>query len=315
MNKTSRSFVHQAYLDAYRPRLPFQIWDWMRPFVLTVVRGSLDGPRRVQVERALSALTGYLDWARSQGLISAPEQAQRRDLIDLYSSQRASSVAPLHASRERSLLLTLFSVHDAPTQFRGLNLQAEAPYSESELGLIRAWASYQSTPQKTRNCAAIASFGLGCGLTAQEMLGVRGSNIVELADEEMGIIVCRAKERVVPALIEWSPWLRSVRESTDDNEFVIAPGSVMRDGRTMHNLRRVMHGEINPVPLRLRNTWLVGHLDARTPVDVIARASGSLHTGFPSRLGAYVRTYSAAEELAFLRGPSAAPQRTVAVDA
>lgn len=287
----------------------------MRPFVLELVRSSLHDPRRVNVERALSALTGYLDWAKGAGLVTSPEQAQSRGLIDLYMSQRAGSVAPRYAAMERTLLLGLFDIHDAPVMFRGINVMSEAPYSAAEIRLIRAWASYQSTSQKTRNCAAIASFGLGCGLTAKEMLGVQGSHIVELPDGEMGIVVRKGKERVVPALITWSPWLRSVREATDDDEFAIAPGSVMRDGRTMHNLRHVMQGEINPVPLRLRNTWLVSHLDARTPVDVIARASGALSTGFPSRLEAYVRAYSAAEELEFLRGAHAEHQPKVSARA
>jgi integrase len=315
MKQTMVSFAHEVYLNAYHPRLPGWTWEWMRPFVVDLIRGSVDDPRRTRVERSLTALTGYLDWARQQGLVTSPDKARSRSLIDLYTSQRVSSVAPVHASRDRRLLLHLFDVHDAQTQFRGLNRLAEAPYSIPEIALIRAWASYQSTPQRTRNCAAIASFGLGCGLTAQEMLGVRGSHIVELADGEMGIVVSDGKKRVVPALIAWSSWLRDVRESTDNNEFVVAPGSRVRDGRTMHNLRHVMHGEINPVPLRLRNTWLVTHLDARTPVDVIARVSGAHHTGFPSRLGAYVRTYSPAEELEFLRGPDTDQEQRVSAHA
>lgn len=141
------------------------------------------------------------------------------------------------------------------------------------------------------------------------MLGVRGSHIVELADGEMGVIVHNGHVRIVPALSAWSPWLREVRTSTSDDEFVIAPGSYMRDGRTMHNIRHAARGEINPVPLRLRNTWLVSHLDARTPLDLVSRTSGAHSVGFPSRLGAFVRTYSAAEELAFLRGPDAQPAR------
>lgn len=150
MKKTKQSFVHQAYLDAYHPRLPGPIWDWMKPFVLHLVRSSVDDRRRVTAERTLGALTGYLDWARQKGLITSPEQARNRELVDLYTSQRASSVVPIHASRERTLLLALFDVHDASAQFHGLNLQAEAPYSESEIGLIRAWATYQTTPKKNK---------------------------------------------------------------------------------------------------------------------------------------------------------------------
>lgn len=315
MKKTNMSFMHEAYVSAYHPRLPGPVWDWMRTFVLDRVREGVTDPRRITVERTLSALTGYLDWAKQAGLVTSPEQAQHRSLIDLYTSNRTATIRPLYAARERIVLLGMFEIHDAPAQFRGLNRQAEAPYSEPEIALIRAWASYQSTPRRTRNCAAIASFGLGCGLKAQEMLNVRGSHITELHDGEMGVVVHTGKERTVPALWIWSPWLREVRESTEDNEFAIAPGSINRDGRTMHNLRHEMRGEINPVPLRLRNTWLVSHLDARTPFDVIARASGAHYAGFASRLSAYVRPYSAAEELAFLRGPVVAAARTVSAHA
>jgi len=89
----------------------------------------------------------------------------------------------------------------------------------------------------------------------------------------------------------------------------------MRDSRAMNYLRYNTHGEITPIPLRLRNTWLVTQLDARTPLDVIARASGAHYAGFPTRLEPFVRTYSAAEELAFLRGPIAPLPREVTAHA
>lgn len=297
--------THQSYLRTYTPHIPASVWSTVRPHFLEVMATYSEHRSLRQVQTAASRLSGYLDWALQLGLITVPQQAANPALISVYADHRAIEASPATAGSERNFLHLAYGLpYDGP-QFVGLANDSTKPYTHVDLTQIRHWAEHQSTRLQTRVASALAAFGLGCGLTLSEMLGVRGADIVGLADGNLGVNVDGRSSRTVPALTEWLEVLDHVKSDAHDGGYVV---SHLRDDTRytsgdIRGLLQRMTGDIRPTPARMRTTWLVTHLDARTPLNALLPAAGVAYASFVSRLVPHMRHLTPEEELAALRGP------------
>lgn len=302
--------VTHDFLDSYSPYLPADDWAQMRDGVLASVRPYLDDHSEASTRHALATLTGYVQWTRERGLVDQADDALTPRFIDLYAQHRATQIRPQRAAWEGAILRTLFSEDPLPRRAEALPSPADAPYSDDDITAIRSWAAYQPSARKCLDATAIAALGLGCGLTANEMMTTRTEDITVAAngdvDVDVDVVVREPRPRTVPALHTWAPLLAELMANApEDGDWLIGPRRTTRDAHSLNNIRRNLRGDIRPVPQRMRNTWLVTQVNGGTPPSVVMRAAGLLDADFLRRLGPYIDMPAADEQRTMLRGGGA----------
>jgi hypothetical protein len=258
-------------LDTYHPTLPTDTWALMRDFVCGTVRFRFTGGRNHRdVERALHALTGFADWVLLTDIADLDASVLSADVIDAYTAHRYAEVEPHIAERERKLLRTLAGLQNGPEDRPSTTTAPPSqPYDRDEQDAIRWWTQWQATDRRRSTCLAIAALGLGCGLTAQEMVHTRARHIVTLSDGMMGV---RTEGREVPVTAEWNGELAALK-ALPANSHVIAPNAGARNPQMLQDVLR-SSGQPRPVPQRMRATWLLNHVDGGTPLNTLIDAAG-----------------------------------------
>ncbi|MCS3442221.1 hypothetical protein [Microbacterium phyllosphaerae] len=298
--------VTPDFLDSYNPYLPADDWAQMRDSVLASVRPYVADRSEASTRHALATLTGYVQWTRERGLVDQADDALTPRFIDLYAQHRSTQIRPQKAAREGAILRTLFSEDPLPRRAEALPSPADTPYSDTDLATIRSWAVYQPSARKRLDATAIAALGLGCGLTANEMMTARTEDVRVAGNGDVDVTVRGPRPRTVPALHTWAPLLAELRSiAPEKGDWLIAPGRTVRDAHSLNNIRRNLRGDIRPVPQRMRNTWLVAQVNGGTPPSVVMNAAGLLDAAFLRRLAPYIDMPTADEQRAMLRGGGA----------
>jgi len=166
--------------------------------------------------------------------------------------------------------------------------EAQAPYSDREVSLLRSWAANQNTAYRTVNATMILALGLGAGLVVREMAGVTAADVTIDDDGVLIAVTAGARPRTVPVLAAWEDAIASVASaSMRPDLWLLLPRRRLAYHRnllpnfTLDTINRPM--SINAG--RLRATWLVRHLSVGTPVNVLADAAGMAS---PSALAPYL---------------------------
>lgn len=150
------------------------------------------------------------------------------------------------------------------------------PYSEFEQRALRSWAIGQTTAQRRLDCHTILALGLGAGLGSADMMSLR---VEQIAADDHTVLIHVARpgaERDVPVLAAWEQPLINVLAARGLDDWVIGPGRAGVNKNWLANfLKRTLpeHGVTVEVA-RLRNTWLVHHITAGTPLGPLAFAAG-----------------------------------------
>jgi hypothetical protein len=287
----------EKVLLTYTPTLPTENWMSIRPFVLRTIRANF-GPHSDEraVRRGLVALIGFADWVLTSGVGELDDAAKHSNVIDAYTAYRKHEVEPAVAERERKQLRTLAGIPNSPEPDRTpTTAPPSQPYTRDEQDEIRRWANGQSTEQNRRTARAVAALSLGCGLTAIELMQVRGCDLHVLEDGLMGVVVAG---RTVPVLKEWEEELRSLADG-DAGEYVVRP-SRRRTG--LGCLKAIAQlGYPTPSTQRMRATWLLAHVNAGTHIPTLIEASGLTSSDFLRRVLPFADTWSAAARTATLR--------------
>jgi hypothetical protein len=230
-----------------------------------------------------------LAWCHGQGLDLVPEVVLQPDTIDRFVAHGCAHLSPGSQSNYRSVLYrigesTLGNDVYAP---RRLPLSASdpvEPYSESEERALVGWIRGLPTSSMRDGALAVLGLGFGAGLTSSEMTRLRASE-VESTSSGLVIGVEGARARRVPVTARWE---LHVREAVD----AASGGLLFRPDRTRvvgshvsRFVERLPRGDAPKLSTqRLRATWVVRHLEAGAPINVLAAAAG---VG-PERLVRYV---------------------------
>ncbi|KQR49146.1 hypothetical protein ASF87_10145 [Microbacterium sp. Leaf161] len=293
-------------LDTYNPYLPADDWAQMRDSVLASVRPHIEDQSGASTRQALATLTGYVQWTRERGLVGQADDALTPRFIDVYTQHRSTQIRPQGAAREGAILRTLFSEDPLPRRAQAPPAPADIPYSGDDITTIRSWAAYQPSTRKRLDATAIAALGLGCGLTVNEMMLGRTGDVTVADNGDVDVTVHGPRPRAVPALHTWAPLLAELRSTAPErSDWLIGPGRTARDSHSLNDIRRNLRGDIRPVPQRMRNTWLVTHVNGGTPVSVLMNAAGLLDAAFLRRLAPYIDMPSAREQRTMLRNGGA----------
>ncbi|MFJ2543061.1 hypothetical protein [Microbacterium sp. NPDC087589] len=261
----------EEVLETYTPHIPTNIWNELKPFVVETVRSHYtEGRTRDDIHHGLMTLTGFADWVLTLGLGSLDETILRADVIDAYTTYRSTEVAGFLAERERKRLRVIAGLPAGPED-RAVSTSStpQTPYTVEEQGEIRRWSQWQSREGSRRNASSIATLGLGCGLTAAEMMTARRDDIIVLDDNLLGV---RTPDRTIPVLHSWHDELEVLSQGPDDG-YLIGRTWSTRNSMTLKSIIDGLPG-LRPSPQRMRASWMLAHVDAGTPLPDFLDAAG-----------------------------------------
>ncbi len=144
------------------------------------------------------------------------------------------------------------------------------PYTEDEVGLIRWWATGQNTELKIRKAMVMSALCLGAGLRAKEVIELRRAD-VQL--DGAGIVIHTA-EREVPLLARWEATLTHVLEPLADADLVFGLPTRKTTRNVLSGFVENTSGSLRPRSDRMRATWIVTQLRARTDIRALMQAAG-----------------------------------------
>jgi len=272
--------VVAARIRTYTPALPAHEWALIEDFVRAAV-ADCEQKTPYAAANLLTVCSQHVRWCTQvAGQPLAREVVFHREVIEEYIHRGISGVTPATRGNRRSLLLRMSELL-LPPQARTARLVAlppaspSAPYTPTELSLLKAWADGQNTEFRCVNANLLLALGLGAGLAARELQEIRPADIT-CDDDGVLLTVTGPRARVVPVLAEWESVLRDVAIAA-----VRQDGYLFRPRRT-HSYPNAITGFVaetvgKQVPVsthRMRATWIVGHLSAGVPVPALVDAAG-----------------------------------------
>jgi len=227
----------------------------------------------------LSHLSDFAAWAHEQGVPLVLEALLDADVVERYIAVGMTGARDSTRATRRAILRRIARHCASPPQDLPLPLayrRVRPPYSPEEVEGLLALASGQPTPSRRRTLRAILHLGLGCGIDSRDLAWVRGQDIEQLPDGAVSVTVSGGtRPRAVVALHAHEGTLLELTRFTSSG--LLIGGSVRgRRNVTRGPLERVVGGEDLPrlETARLRSTWLLAHMQARTPLPALMTAAG-----------------------------------------
>jgi len=227
----------------------------------------------------LSHLSDFAAWAHDQGVPLALEALLDPDVIERYIAVGMPGARDSTRATRRSILRRIARRCASPQQDLPPPIayrRVRPPYSLEEVHGLLALASAQPTPSRRRTLRAILHLGLGCGIASRDLAWVRGQDIEQLQDGSVSVTVSGGtRPRAVVALHAHETALLELSRLTSGG-LLIGGSTRGRRNVTRGPLERVVGGEDLPrlETARLRSTWLLAHLQARTPLPALMHAAG-----------------------------------------
>lgn len=149
------------------------------------------------------------------------------------------------------------------------------PYTTGDQAHLWSWATGQPTDALRVGCRLLLALGLGCGLSADEIIDLRvghvrvagnGAVVVEISGRRARLIVCQGR---------WEQVLAG-HATAADSGYLFRPNAVRAKNLVSNFLARTHRSPTAP-PVkisRLRDTWIIEHLAAGTPLPVLVTAAG-----------------------------------------
>jgi hypothetical protein len=252
-------------------------WPYTHRVVAEAVRASTRSPRNGA--KYLSHLSDFAAWAHEQGAPLTLKTLLDADVIERYIAVGMSGSKDSTRATRRAILRRVARHCASPPQDLPLPIayrRVRPPYSPEEIRGLLALASAQPTPSRRRTLRAILHLGLGCGIASRDLAWVRGQDVELLTDGAVSVTVSGGtRPRSVITLQAHETALLEIAWSARSGLLI---GGTTRGRRnvTRGPLERVVGGEDLPrlETARLRSTWLLAHLRARTPLPVLMNAAG-----------------------------------------
>jgi integrase len=265
----------------YQPRnVPEARWRRIREFVEDST--ALTAPRCAYTqERLLIVCSAYVDWAVNiAGYPLSAKIVFRHELISLYTTDHMSQDAGTRRNY-RAILLRISEIllpEHQDTPLAPLNDRVSMrPYSEVELTQLERWAEGQNTTNRVRNASVLLALCAGGGLWANEVCEARRGDI-EMDNDGILVTIRGMNARQVPLLGRWEPWLRHSLEGLELADRVFGNRSRLNNSKNLVTAfiysTIQSPGLVTPQSNRMRATWLVTHLAARTDMRALMTASG-----------------------------------------
>ncbi|MBM7803321.1 integrase [Curtobacterium luteum] len=262
---------------SYKPKIEPAYWEAIRDFVRSIVT-QCEGHVPYSVLDLYRATTEFSLWGwQSAGLPLDIPGLFDRSIIAYYAQVGCGQLTAAARGNRRSLLLRMAEHLSKAPSTRLPPLPASdpsVPYDRREVVSVMSWARAQSTADRRKNAHVLVCLGLGAGLSAQEIIAVRNQDITRYGpDIDIDITVASGRRRRVPMLGEFAGILPDTSEDAD--AFAFRPGRRTTYTNAISNfIARGNSSGVRPHTQRMRATWLVRQLNARTPLSVLFQAAG-----------------------------------------
>jgi integrase len=288
----------------YQPRMSDEYWAVVRDFVSSVVQRTCDAvpyPEKTLFwTMSEFALWGWQDAA----LPLEDHELFDRDVISYYIQTGCNHLTPAARGNRRSILLRIAETLDVvgPGKLPALPpSDPSSPYSRREIVSIISWARTQSTRERRSSAHVLLALGLGAGLSAHEIIGLRDRD-VQRDGAEIDVKVTTGRVRQIPMLASFAPLLPKRIPGTEPDQFCFRPGRTQTYVNAISNFVRRGHtGGAEPQSQRMRATWIVHHLNANTPLTVLTAAAGLESLDALARFERFIRRVDDEQSARLLR--------------
>lgn len=261
----------------YRPINALPYWDVIGEFIIDAVADTAAATGRA--ERSLyPAAVAFVLWCwQSRGTPLERKRIFRRATVEEFIHLAMTRYAKGSRATHRAtlwLMIETLNPADLTRSRRPISRSAPTkPYSAQEVAALYSWATSQGTEHRRRDAIALLALGLGAGLAARELLGVR---VGDLDTKSTGthVIVWEGRPRVVPLRPDWERPLRRILEDHHPADWLFRPGRVSATSGQVTDFLLRAGTDLDVRPSRMRATWLLDHLLGGTPPQELLRISG-----------------------------------------
>lgn len=266
-----------AYVPA---RMDPREWEAVAGFARDATLTALERYEgRYDAQDMIGAVAGLTRWVRHVACLPMEvEVVFHRDTIAEYIARADLSVSSRATIRSRLLRVAeaVLPPEERVTRLQPLRTDDPVrPYGEFEQRRLRSWAEGQTTPTRRMECRAILSLGFGAGLASSDIIALRARDILI---DDLGVLirVPVGRARDIPVLAAWEQAIVDLHAAREDGDWLLGARRTSGGKNWLNNTIAASspEGTLRPVPARMRNTWLLHHMIAGTPLGPLAAAAG-----------------------------------------
>lgn len=294
-------------IDAFAPKIDPADWALIETFVRDAVRDA-EPDRYTTAQPWLSAVAQFVQWSVKVECLDLDRETifHPANIFDFVAQRKARSDAANGTVRSILLRISarLIGEHEGASEDRRAynGSIGKKPYTAAEKIGLRSFIHGQRTEHRRLNLEVVVAFAAGAGLTAVEILKLTPEHV----DDRGDLILVHApgpKARTVPVLAEWEDLTREVMRQAEPEGFLVLRTYVKyRSGNAIADFLWGCNGDgVRPHCQRLRSTWLVDHLNASTPVDLLLPVAGVSQISALQRYLPFIEKRSVADHFDTLR--------------
>lgn len=266
---------------AYLPILALPYWDIIGPFVDRAVADCLPHTQRGDRDLYAAAVPMVLWCWQARGTALERPRIFRTSMIEQFihlgmPGAARGSQATLRATLWR--IAEILNPDQAPARHRPIARSAPTrPYTPAEIADLLVWADTQATPGRRRDARTMLALGLGAGLAARELLNVQTTDVIigtDLATPTAQVVVWQNRTRAIPVSTPWVATLRQTLSEIPADSWLFRPGRQTASPGQISDFLTRSRSPLDVRPVRMRATWLLGHLTEGTPAEEVLRISG-----------------------------------------
>jgi len=251
-----------------------RIEDLVRSSVVTAT------PTTVYDAQALmTVVTELVVWVDTLGLPLDPVVVFHPDTIDRFAREGCAHLAGGTQFNYRRQLRAVGAAVLGPEAYppRALSLNRSdpvGPYTPKEVASLWSWCRGLPTERYRHNVAVVLAFGLGTGITAQQLSRLVGTDV---SSDRAGVMVhvIGTRSRDVPVLRRWEHKVAVLAAEAGDGAIFLPERTGITRRQIPNFIARCPKGDAPALNMvRLRVTWIVGHLAAGTQIKALELASG-----------------------------------------
>ncbi|AXT86254.1 hypothetical protein C6I20_14405 [Aeromicrobium sp. A1-2] len=267
-------------IDSFTPKIDPTDWVVIETFVREAVRDA-EPDRYTTAQPWLSAVAQLVQWSIKVECLDLERAVifHPSNIFDFVGQRDSRSDAAQGTIRSILLRISarLLGEHPGATEDRRSynSSQGKKPYTASEKVGLRSFVNGQATEHRRKNLEVVVALAAGAGVTAVELL-LLTSDHIEVRRNTVLVHIPGKNSRTVPVLAEWEDMVRVVAKAAPKTGPLVLRNYVKyRVGNAVADFLWTCNGEgVKPHCQRLRSTWMVDHLNAATPVDLLLKLAG-----------------------------------------